>query len=112
MKPVVRVLVPMLLLAVASASPLWRGETGKIAGTITDKATGEHLPGANIVVMGTALGAASDLNGQYTILRVPPGTYSVHILSSDTKRSLSMRCGYTSIRRHGWMLPWKRKRSR
>lgn len=53
------------------------GTTGKIAGKVTDAETGEPLPGANIVIEGTNLGAASDLNGNYTILNVPPGVYSV-----------------------------------
>ncbi|RMF62922.1 MAG: TonB-dependent receptor, partial [Calditrichaeota bacterium] len=50
---------------------------GKITGMVTDKATGDPLPGANIVVVGTTLGAASDLDGRYTILRVPPGVYQL-----------------------------------
>jgi outer membrane receptor protein involved in Fe transport len=79
MKPLKRVMAPILLLAIAIAGPLWSGTTGKIAGTVTDKGTGERLPGANIVVVGTTLGAASDQNGQYTILEVPPGTYNVQI---------------------------------
>jgi outer membrane receptor protein involved in Fe transport len=77
MKHVKRLIIPILLLALASASPLWSGETGKIAGIVTDKTTGEPLPGANIVVVGTMLGASADQKGQYTILYVPPGTYEV-----------------------------------
>jgi outer membrane receptor protein involved in Fe transport len=79
MRQLKRVIVPMLLLAIASVSPLWSGTTGKIDGTVTDKASGERLPGATIVVVGTTLGASADLNGQYTILYVPPGTYNVQV---------------------------------
>lgn len=50
---------------------------GKIKGTVLDGETGEPLPGANVVVVGTTLGAATDLQGNYVILRVPPGTYDV-----------------------------------
>jgi outer membrane receptor for ferrienterochelin and colicin len=53
------------------------GTTGKIIGVVTDKATGEPLPGANVVVEGTSIGAASDLSGTYIILNVPPGVYSL-----------------------------------
>ncbi len=53
------------------------GTTGKIAGKITDAKTGEALPGVNIVIVGTPLGAQSDPSGQYTILNIRPGTYSV-----------------------------------
>ena len=56
---------------------VYAGTTGKIAGRITDPNTGEPLPFVNIIVMGTSYGAASDLDGYYTILNVPPGTYSV-----------------------------------
>ncbi|MDI6839761.1 MAG: TonB-dependent receptor [bacterium] len=51
--------------------------TGKIRGTVTDKSTGGALPFANIVIAGTTLGAAADLNGEYIIVNVPVGTYSV-----------------------------------
>lgn len=76
MKQLKRIML-VLLLIIVSVSLLWSGTTGKIDGTITDKTTGEVLIGANIVVVGTSLGAAADINGQYTILSVPPGTYDV-----------------------------------
>ncbi|MCL5021484.1 MAG: TonB-dependent receptor, partial [Bacteroidetes bacterium] len=68
-----------LLLMCSLPPTAWSGTTGKIAGTITDKASGEPLPGANIVVVGTMLGASTDVNGQYTILEVPPGTYRLQV---------------------------------
>ena len=52
-------------------------QTGKIAGLVTDKRSGEPLIGANVVVDGTMLGATSDLDGSFIILRVPPGTYDL-----------------------------------
>jgi outer membrane receptor protein involved in Fe transport len=61
------------------ANPVWSGTTGKIAGTITDKSSGELLPGVNVLVIGTSLGTSTDLNGQYTILEVPPGTYRLQV---------------------------------
>ena len=53
------------------------GTTGKIRGFITDKKSGEALPGVNVVVQGTNTGAATDLNGEYIITNIPPGTYSL-----------------------------------
>jgi hypothetical protein len=79
MKQLKMVIAPTLLLALALTSQLWSGTTGKIAGTVIDKTTKESLPGANVVVVGTTLGAATDQDGQYTILEVPPGTYNVQI---------------------------------
>jgi len=52
-------------------------QSGKISGTVTDAETGEPLPGANILVEGTTYGASADAQGQYNILQVPPGTYTV-----------------------------------
>lgn len=59
------------------ASIIYAGETGKLAGKVTDAQTGEPLVGANIIIDGTTMGAASDLDGDYYIINVPPGTYSV-----------------------------------
>jgi len=55
----------------------WSGTTGKISGVVTDKENGEPLPGANIIIEGTTMGAASDLKGQYIIINIPPGEYTL-----------------------------------
>jgi TonB-linked SusC/RagA family outer membrane protein len=41
-----------------------------ITGKVTDKNTGETLPGVNVVVKGTNMGTVTDINGNYT-LKVP-----------------------------------------
>lgn len=64
-----------LVLWFAGASTAW-AQTGKLAGTITDE-NGSPLPGATALVVGTTLGAAADGDGYYTILQIPPGTYTV-----------------------------------
>ena len=46
------------------------GTTGKLVGKLENKAKGEPLIGANVVIMGTDLGAATDLNGNYYILQI------------------------------------------
>jgi hypothetical protein len=56
-------------------------QTGKITGYVKDGTTGEPLFGANIIVEGTTLGAASDADGYYVILNVSPGTYSMKVSS-------------------------------
>jgi outer membrane receptor protein involved in Fe transport len=51
--------------------------TGKLAGRITDE-SGEPLVGANVVIVGaTHQGAATDLDGYYSILNLRAGTYTV-----------------------------------
>jgi outer membrane receptor protein involved in Fe transport len=56
---------------------VFAGTTGKIAGKITDQSTSEALIGANIIVIGTTMGASSDIDGNYFILNLPPGEYQV-----------------------------------
>ena len=60
-----------------SFSFTFAGTTGKITGIVTDKTTGEPLPFVNIIIVGTNLGAATDIDGNYVILNISPGNYSV-----------------------------------
>jgi hypothetical protein len=53
------------------------GTTGKIAGVVRDAQSGEPLPNVNVVVEGTMLGAATNPDGYYAILNIPPGRYKV-----------------------------------
>ena len=53
------------------------GNTGKITGFVKDSQTGEGLIGVNVVVEGTSTGAASNLDGYYVILNLPPGKYTL-----------------------------------
>jgi outer membrane receptor protein involved in Fe transport len=58
------------------APPARAGTTGKLTGRVTgDKK--EALAGVNIRLDGIRLGAASDENGNYVIVGVPAGTYTV-----------------------------------
>ena len=50
-------------------------QSGKITGTVVDAETGEALIGATVGIKGTTTGAITDLDGQYLILNVAPGTY-------------------------------------
>ncbi|MCH8487677.1 MAG: carboxypeptidase-like regulatory domain-containing protein, partial [Candidatus Cyclonatronum sp.] len=51
----------------------------KIAGRITDARTGEELIGANVFIIETAQGASTNLQGEYIILNVRPGTYTLRV---------------------------------
>jgi hypothetical protein len=72
-------LFAMLLFSVCSVS-LFAATTGKISGRITDAETGEPLIAANVIIKGTLMGAASDVNGHFAIINVPPGDYTVETL--------------------------------
>ncbi len=56
---------------------VYAGTTGKISGKVVDAQTGDPVIGASVVIVGTSSGAATDLNGEYVIINIPPGTYSV-----------------------------------
>lgn len=56
---------------------LFAGTTGKISGRITDQKSGTPLAGVNVILEGTTIGAATDSEGYYSILNIPPGYYTV-----------------------------------
>lgn len=63
-------------------------QVGKISGTVLDKQTGEPLIGASVSVVGLNAGAATNLNGEFIILNVAVGTFTVkatYIGYSETK---------------------------
>ena len=89
-------LVVMLLVAPAMA---FAQNTGKLAGRVTDRATGESIPGANIIVLGTNYGSITDADGNYFILGVPVGTYDVQAsfvgYTSERQTGVDISTGYT-----------------
>ncbi len=52
------------------------GQTGTIGGKVT-AVGGDALPGANVKIQGLMLGAATNINGEFTITNVPIGTYNL-----------------------------------
>jgi outer membrane receptor protein involved in Fe transport len=52
---------------------------GVIGGRVFDKTTGEALVGASVQVVGTALGAMSDLNGNFSIANIPLGDATLKV---------------------------------
>lgn len=61
------------------SSICFAGTTGKIAGKVVDKDTGEPLFGVNVIIMGTNLGAATDFEGDFVILNIPPGVHNLKV---------------------------------
>ena len=82
-----------LVCAVFLGSNLIAQTSGKVRGTVTDEATGEELIGANVLIDGTGLGAATDENGEYFILNVAPGAYTMRaeIIGYQTAVELDVR---------------------
>ncbi|MBI3194753.1 MAG: TonB-dependent receptor [Ignavibacteriae bacterium] len=70
------VLEILFLLFSGLTSSTFAGTTGKLSGRVLDK-NKNALPSANIIIVGTNLGAASDIEGYYSIINMPPGKYKV-----------------------------------
>lgn len=56
-------------------------QTGTIRGFIYNEKSGEVEIGATAFLKGTTMGSASDVNGYYTISKVPPGNYTLMVTS-------------------------------
>lgn len=72
-----KILLLVVLLLAVTPFFLFAQSSGKIVGTVKDKSSGEPLPGVNISLEGTQLGAATDVDGFYVILNVPVGVYTI-----------------------------------
>jgi outer membrane receptor protein involved in Fe transport len=76
------------VLACALAVQLaWGGTTGKISGRVLDAKTREALVGVNVSVLGTKLGGTTDIQGDYFVTSIPPGTYTVRATQVGYKQS-------------------------
>lgn len=79
-----RALIAFFLLSSILAS----AQKGIIRGKITDAETGESLIGATVVIEGTTKGASADLDGNYSIENLDPGTYTIvcQFISYEAKK--------------------------
>ncbi len=67
---------------------LFNGITGKIQGVVKDEQTNEPIQFADVVILNTGMGSATDDNGNFVILNVPPGKYILEVsyIGFQTKR--------------------------
>ena len=75
-RSLIRITAALCLVFALSAAVLSQ-ETGKIAGKVHIRSTGEPLIGAVVIVKGTQLGASTDIDGNYFILNILPGEYEI-----------------------------------
>jgi len=84
----------------ASPGSLFAQSTGKIMGKVVDASTNEGIPFANVMLDGTTLGAASDVDGNYVILNIPPGKYNVTASYIGTQKvtikGITVNVGFTT----------------
>ncbi|MEW6508555.1 MAG: TonB-dependent receptor [Bacteroidota bacterium] len=69
----------VIILLVSACSILNAQSNSSLKGVVVDAVTGEALPGANVIIVGTALGCAADLYGNYYIKNLPPGDMTVRV---------------------------------
>jgi len=67
----------LILMYLTIMSSTFAQENASLFGKIVDSSTGEDLIGANILLEGTTIGIASDIEGNFKINNIPPGTYSL-----------------------------------
>ncbi len=72
-------LTTYLFLILLSVTALPTFGQGRIDGKVVEKDTNEPLIGVNIIVVGTSSGAATDLDGNFTIPNLKAGEYSVKV---------------------------------
>ena len=71
-------------------------QTGAVRGFVYDKGSGEPLIFTNVILKGTTIGAATDVNGYYSITKVPTGDYTLFVtaLGYDTiQRPITVKDG-------------------
>ncbi len=64
------------------------GTTGKIVGRILDEKSGEPVIGATVLIVGTSTGAASDVEGNFVITNLTPGSYSIAISAIGYRKKI------------------------
>lgn len=69
----------LLLFVFMSSSFLAVAQTGSISGTITDAKTKEAIIGGSVLIQGTQIGTSTDLEGNFAIKNLKPGTYTLQI---------------------------------
>lgn len=86
-------------LALTLALPLSAQQTGSITGRVTEAATGNPIPGAQIVLEGTRRGTLTNTEGRYVLLNVPEGTREVRVINlgySSQSETVTVTAGEAS----------------
>ena len=74
------------------------GNTGVITGSVMDISTQQPLPGVNVIIEDTEMGAASDIEGNFTVRNVPIGFYHVRFSAIGYKPLVKLNIRVVSNR--------------
>jgi len=72
-------IVKVAVLFFLYVASLTAADEGKIKGVVKEADTRDALFGANVFINGTSLGSATNLNGVYSIIKVPFGSYTIKV---------------------------------
>ena len=89
----------MLFLLLLPATALAQA-TGSLSGQVIEERTGETMPGVNVVILSLNRGAATDIDGNYVITGLPPGTYEVvarFIGFKDNEQTVTISAGQEAV---------------
>ena len=75
-----RFLTLILFILISLFSILNASSTGKIVGRVTDKSNGEPLITANVMIKDRQIGDATDFDGYFMLLNIPPGVYTLVVM--------------------------------
>lgn len=73
----IQIVMTSLLVMAVCCGTIAKGGGTSVEGTVKDGVTGEVLPGANVIVVGTSIGGATDVNGKFILRNVPAGSYII-----------------------------------
>ena len=112
MKKFQQMLKLFIVVALVGMSFVIGQTSGTLSGRVTDGESGEYLPGANVILEGTNIGAATDREGNFRIVNVPAGSYNLvaHYIGYDdyaaevvalngitTSHNVGMSVGYVEL---------------
>lgn len=89
----------LFLVLWAGSSPVGVLAQGIVEGTVLDGKTDEPIPGAQVVVAGTSIGAATDVQGAFRITGVPAGEQTIRaqfVGYGSTTKTVVVEDGQTS----------------
>ena len=75
------VLVSFTLFCFLNSNKTFSQNTGTVRGFVYLKESGEPVLFTNVVLKGTTMGIATDVNGFFSINKIPPGNYTISITS-------------------------------
>lgn len=70
-------ILPLLIFLLFIQTNNFAQGTGKIVGQVLEETSGSELAGANVIILNTNKGAATDQQGNFVITGITPGTYNI-----------------------------------